>query len=100
MAMRVDQVLELLQKRKRVPRKDLNKLMNGGRNVTSLIQVLQKKGHVINTVYNEMQHPEVYEYVEYVKPFYIVARSIQRNYPELEARIRKEYEELASSDDK
>jgi hypothetical protein len=93
--MKVEKVLELLQSKKVVTRKELNRMLDGGRNVTSLIQVLQRKGHVIETHYNDLQHPESYEYVEYIQPFYIVARSIQRNFPDLEHKIREEYRELS-----
>jgi len=95
--MKVEKVLDLLQRKRVVKRKELNDMLEWGRNVTSLIQVLQKKGHKINVSYNEYQHPDAYEYVEYVQPFYLLARSIQRNYPELEAKIRKEYEGLSSN---
>ena len=95
--LQVDRILKELQTNKVVKRSTLNNMMKGGRNITSLIQVLERKGYIIETTYNELSRPIAYTYIEYIKPFYIVARDIQHNYPEFEKRIRDEYNELINN---
>lgn len=92
--MKVDEVLELLIKSRTVKRSKLNELCWGGRNITSLIQVLQKKWYEIKINYDASMMPISYQYIKYKMPFYLIARDIQRNYPEFENKIRKQYSKL------
>lgn len=94
--MKVDIILKELQNNKVVNRSRLNDLCEWGRNVTSLIQVLQRKWYNIETIYNESQMPLAYTLIEYVQPFYIISRNIERNYPEFAKEIRDKYNKLIS----
>jgi hypothetical protein len=95
---KIDLILKEFNDNKIVKRKTLNELLWWGRNITSLIQVLQKKGHVIETTYDTTSsHPIVYTYIEYVVPFYIMSRDIEHSYPEFAERIRSEYNKLISN---
>ena len=79
---KVDLLLELLKNKKEVSRMEINKLVWSS-SASSLIETLTKKGHVIWITYWTYGHPTRYKYIKYVKPFYIVMRDIERNYPDL-----------------
>jgi hypothetical protein len=91
---KVDMVLKRLQSKTSIKRTELSEMLGGGRNVTSLIQVLQKKWYVIKIEYDNYANPVIYELVEYKQPFYQIARNIQHRYPEFEEAIREEYARL------
>lgn len=82
----------MFKENKTLHRADLNDIF-GSRTVTSLIQVLEKKWYNLYTKYNELWFPDTYTLICYNKPFYLIARDIQRRYPEFEKQIRKEFAE-------
>lgn len=85
----IDKLLDLLQSKKYVTRKEVNKLI-GSHLATALIQSLIKKWHKIVTI-RDFDEVHGYKHQGYVPPFYLVARDIQNSHPVLEKIVRVLY---------
>lgn len=95
---RIKEIEEILFKDKKITREKLCTIYPN-RQATSAINTLKNRGYTFDIEYDITTWiPLVYNLKEYKKPFYIIMRHIEHDYPELEKKIREEFKELEEKD--
>lgn len=84
-----EKVIKEFWKTKVISKRRMNELSGNTRCITGVIQSLRKRGYKIEV---ERADDDLtilkYTLISYKKPFYLIARDIERNHPKLQKYIR------------